>query len=246
MQATATTHTSTTTYPITIHPQMRKKDAKEVTGGLTYTTKMPAGSYSLPTVACITGFKMAKMPGSICADCYANKGNYHMYANNIEPAQHARLASIEEEHWVGAMALLILADEHKEPYFRWHDSGDLQSVEHLVKIAQVCALTPDTMHWLPTREYGIVKDYLAAGHKLPPNLNIRLSAMYIDMPVVLPASLRGIPGITVSNVHAGATKKTQASPPIGERCTAPDRGGKCGPCRACWDPTVPAVSYENH
>lgn len=214
---------------------MRKSDAHAITGGLTYTEKMPGGSYGLPTVACITGFKMAQIPGSICSKCYANSGNYVKYAVTIEPAQHARLASIEEEHWVGAMALLVLKDSH----FRWHDSGDLQSVDHLVKIAEVCRLTPDTLHWLPTREYGIVKDFLAAGHTLPDNLVIRLSAMYVDKPVIVPKSLRGIPGILVSNVHSKGA-------PIGDRCTAPDRGGKCGPCRKCWERDTPAVSYGEH
>lgn len=231
------------TKTITIHPDMRVSDAKEVTGGLTHTSKMPGASYSLPTIACITGFKMAQIPGSICANCYADKGFYHVYANNVQPAQHRRLASIEEEHWVGAMALLILRE--KEPFFRWHDSGDIQSVEHLIKIAQVCALTPGVQHWLPTREYSIVRAFLMAGHTIPPNLTIRLSAMYPDKPVVVPASLRNIPGIAVSNVHTTPAPHNPPAP-FGERCTAPDRGGQCGPCRLCWDRDTHAVSYHEH
>ena len=51
---------------IPIHP-MNKKESKSINGGLTSTSKMPCKSYSLPTEACITGFKMAQIPGSISA-----------------------------------------------------------------------------------------------------------------------------------------------------------------------------------
>lgn len=217
-----------------------KAVAKTVHGGLTQTTKMPCKSYSLPTVACRTGFKLSKIAGSICASCYANKGKYMAYANNIEPAQHARLDSVIQacenpelaRLWVDAMCASIGND----PYFRWHDSGDLQSLAHLELIAQVCAETPDCQHWLPTREYGIVKDYIAKHGALPSNLTVRLSAMYPDKPVQVPKSLQGIRGIAVSNVHT--------SKPIGNACMAPSQKGECRECRACWSNET--ISYALH
>ena len=105
---------------------MLKSEAATVCGGLSQTSKMPCKSYSLPTEACHTGFRMAQIKGSICASCYADKGNYARYANNIKPAQFARLDSLSDPYWIHAMANLIGND----PYFRWHDSGDLQSLEH--------------------------------------------------------------------------------------------------------------------
>lgn len=212
---------------------MLKKHASEVTGGLTQTSKMPCKSYSLPTVACKTGFRMAKIAGSICSSCYANKGFYSMYQSTIEPAQHARLESISDPLWVSAMVALIGPDS----YFRWHDSGDIQSLAHLEKIANVCRETPHCQHWLPTREYGIVKAYIAKHGALPSNLTVRLSAMYPDQPVSVPASLRGVRGIAVSNVHT--------SQPIGEDCSASKQGGACLDCRACWDATK-TISYKIH
>jgi len=211
---------------------MLKSEAATVCGGLSQTSKMPCKSYSLPTEACHTGFRMAQIKGSICASCYADKGNYARYANNIKPAQFARLDSLSDPYWIHAMANLIGND----PYFRWHDSGDLQSLEHLEQIAQVCELTPNTRHWLPTREYGIVKSYIAKHGSIPANLTIRLSAMYPDKPVVIPASLQNIKGITASNVHT--------SKPIGQRCAAPDQAGECKKCRVCWSDAV--VSYGLH
>ena len=55
--------------------------------------------------------------------------------------------SLDHPQWVQAMVVLI----DKQPWFRWHDSGDIQSLEHLEKIFEVCRLTPETSHWLPTR-----------------------------------------------------------------------------------------------
>jgi len=211
---------------------LNKLQAKLVAGSVTSTSKMPCNSYSLPTVACITGYKMSKIAGSICSTCYANKGNYVQYANNIEPAQHARLDSLVDPLWVSAMVAHIGNDS----YFRWHDSGDLQGLWHLEKIAQVAELTPNCKHWLPTREYSMVKQYIAKHGQLPKNLVVRLSAMYVDKQVTIPASLQGVANVTVSNVHTVT--------PIGFECQSPKQGGKCDDCRMCWD-TEP-VSYKIH
>lgn len=212
-----------------------KKQAIELTGGATQTSKMPCKSYSLPTEACITGAKFAKDKSSICGNCYANKGFYKMYAKTIKPAQNKRLESIQHPEWVSAMVSLI----GKDSYFRWHDSGDLQSVDHLHKIAQVAIALPKTLFWLPTREYGIVKNYIEIHGALPENLIVRLSAFYVDKPVIIPKSLQGYSNILASNVHAHAE-------PVGMPCNAPKQGGECKECRACWDSTVPAVSYGMH
>lgn len=213
---------------------MTKTQAAIVCGSLTSTTKMPCKSYSLPTEACKTGYKMSKIEGSICASCYANTGFYKVYENNIKPAQFSRLDSITGEFWVSGMVSHI----GKDQFFRWHDSGDLQSLEHLEKIVSVCLATPGTRHWLPTREYGTIKEFIEKHGKkaVPENLTIRLSAMYPDKPVIIPASLQGIPGITASNVHT----KT----PMGTPCKAPTQNGACLDCRECWTDSV--ISYELH
>ena len=219
---------------------MTKKAAAVVCGSLTHTSKMPCKSYSLPTEACITGFKMSQIAGSICSSCYADKGFYKMYANNIKPAQFSRLDSINGEHWVSGMVSLIGSDE----YFRWHDSGDLQSVEHLEKIISVANNTPHCKHWLPTREYSIVKQYIAKNGResIPNNLKIRLSAMYPDKKVVIPASLQGIANVTVSNVHTSDVSLKSNN--LGKACAAPKQDGECRDCRLCWSDTP--VSYAMH
>jgi len=221
---------------------MKKSEAVSVCGNLTQTSKMPCKSSSLPTEACITGYRMAQIPGSICAVCYADRGFYRMYEKNIKPAQHVRLDAVWQamkspeaaQIWVSAMAAMIGSDG----FFRHHDSGDLQGLAHLEMIAELCKATPHTRHWLPTREYSIVKSYVSKHGSIPENLIIRLSAMYPDQPVKIPASLQGIAGITASNVHS------KEKPHAGIRCTAPDNAGSCTDCRACWTDAV--VSYEIH
>ncbi len=52
------------------------------------------------------------------------------------------------------------AAETGEPFFRWFDSGDLQSVEMVRDIVAVAERTPEIRHWLPTREYATVREYL--------------------------------------------------------------------------------------
>ena len=124
-------------------------------------------------------------------------------------------------------------------YFRFHDSGDLQSVEHLEKLAEVCRRLPSTKFWLPTREYGIVKDWIAQGYIRPKNLVIRLSAHMINGP--LPTKLAKELGVLTSGVHTHDFK------PKAKICEANTRGNMCGPeCRACWDARVPAISYPKH
>ena len=216
-----------------IIPIIPKGQASAIVGGLTQTSKMPCKSYSLPTIACQTGYRMAQIPGTVCASCYADKGFYAMYKKTIEPAQVARLVSLDDPLWVDSMVNLIGSD----PYFRWHDSGDIQSLAHLESIVAVCNATPGTMHWLPTREYGIVKDYIAKHGAVPSNLVVRLSAMYPDQPVIVPKSLQGVPGIATSNVHTAK--------PIGSDCNASKQNGECRTCRTCWDSTK-TVSYAMH
>ena len=144
---------------------MKISEAKKITGGLSKPSKMPGPAYNLPAYKCITGAKLAKVPGSVCAGCYALKGRYRF--SNVREALDRRLASLQHPEWVDAMVTLI----GKQPYFRWHDSGDLQSSWHLKQIFEVCVRTPGTRHWLPTREVKFLK--LLDPEAVPGNLTIR-------------------------------------------------------------------------
>jgi len=197
---------------------MKVKAAKQITDSLTRTSKMPGLSYSLPAWECKTGSKLRKIKGSVCASCYALKGNYTRYPD-IKAAQYRRLKAIEHPQWVEAMAAQI----KRQKYFRWHDAGDVQSLDHLKKIYQVCNSTPDTNHWLPTREAWI-KDHM---EDKPSNLVIRFSPPMIGQR-------------NDSWPNSSMVVETGAS------CPAPNQGGQCKDCRMCWNPEIKVVSYGKH
>ena len=145
---------------------MLKKEANEIVGGLSAPGKMPCPSINLPATACKTGQILARVSGTTCHGCYALKGRYNFKYTKIAMAR--RLAALQDSRWVRAMVTLMQGRK----YFRWHDSGDIQSAWHLKRILEVCKQTPDTKHWLPTREAQLLA--LMDPDIIPPNLIIRL------------------------------------------------------------------------
>ena len=198
---------------------MLKKEARLITGGLSKPSKMPGPAYNLPATACITGAKLVKVPGTVCYGCYALKGRYNF--KNVRLALARRLESLNHPQWVTAMTILIKG----EPYFRWHDSGDLQSAYHLKQIFEVCNNTPDTMHWLPTRE---AKFLPLSTDSIPKNLTIRMSSHKINQ---TPVKRWPWP----STVSTGDFT-----------CPASKQGNQCRSCRNCWDRSVSNVTYPKH
>lgn len=231
---------------------MTLTEARRIVGSLSFPSKLPGTSYGLSARDCKAGGKLGTIPNSVCSSCYALRDK--MTWPNVQTAYARRLAAISDPRWTDAMVRL-LTHLHAAPFrridlglrgrklaregsrhrmnpmgfHRWHDSGDLQSVEHLEKIVEVCRRTPLIFHWLPTREVAMLRTFKG---NVPANLTIRVSATMIDgMP---PA---GWPG---STVH-------RESPPSGaHRCPAPDQDHECRACRACWSRDVPLVSYALH
>lgn len=213
---------------------MTLKAAKESVSLTNGNTKMPGSAFSSDSFACKVGDKLAKVKGSVCESCYArriqklrpsvNQG----WTRNYE--QSVKLIATAPEKWVAACVFQIVrfVSKGSEPYHRWFDSGDLDSVAQLDAICEVARQTPTVKHWLPTREMAIVRAYTG---KIPANLVIRLSAPMVDM--------KPIKGNNTSTVH-------KLSEPVGHLCPAPTQGNNCGQCRACWNPSVKNVSYKKH
>ncbi|SVE00171.1 uncharacterized protein METZ01_LOCUS453025 [marine metagenome] len=199
---------------------MYKYEAEKITGGLSAPGKMPEGSYNLPATACQTGSKLRKIKGTPCYKCYAFKGRYNF--PDVKAALDRRLKSLNHPQWVEAMTTLV----KKKKHFRWHDSGDLQSVDHLKKIYEVCNNTPGTMHWLPTQE----RQYLPLpGSTYPDNLVIRLSN----------SKNNTTPGKAWTHWSTVVDKGFHS-------CPAKSQGNVCGTCRACWSRDVKHVTYPKH
>lgn len=210
---------------------MNKVFALKLIGGLSETSKMPGKSFGLPTEHCITGSALAKIPGTVCNKCYAKKGFYSHFASVVVPAQTRRLiAANDEPRWIEAM-VRSLQDQR---WFRWFDSGDLQSSKMLQDIFEVARQTPWCKHWVATRERALVRETLIHSD-VPDNLVIRVSATFPDIPV----REMDLAGVNYANVH-------QDAEPVGYACPAIAQGGKCDTCRTCWDKNVKTVSYHIH
>ena len=199
---------------------MKTNQALKIVGGLSRPSKMPGWAYGLPAKECKTGSKLRLIPESVCDGCYALKGCYVFEV--VQAAQYRRLKSIKNPGWVAAMVHLI--NSKKSKYFRWHDSGDVQDLEHLNKIFEVCELTPGIKHWMPTRE-AWTKEHVT---RAPKNLVIRFSMPMINQ------KASGSWNNTSTVVNEGAT------------CPAPKQDNACGDCRACWDPLVKNIAYGEH
>lgn len=244
-------------------------------------SKMPGKAYGLPATRCQIGAKLHKVKGSVCHDCYALKANYQY--EGPKQAAERRFNSIDHPQWVNAMATMIRfhaqtdrsGKQFNHAHFRWHDSGDIQSPEHLAKMCEVARLTPKVKHWVPTREYEHVKNYLAGGGTIPGNMVIRPSAHMVDgAPPRALATRLGLPMSSVTSANkkrfkAAAsmekpTKNTKRRTVIpkdlipdgslardvrehpAKLCPAPAQGNACGDCRACWDPKTGHVIYHKH
>ena len=211
---------------------MKIKELEKQIGTLSNPSKMPSFAWGISAYECMVGSLLAKINGTVCKKCYALKGRYIF--KPVKLAHKKRLNAIKKPEWVDYMAELLTLKYKRlaksRLFHRWFDSGDLQSYEHLMKIFEVCRLTPHIKYWLATREYKIITQIKE--EDVPKNLCLRISAILVD---------GNIPKFWkwTSGVHKD--KK-----PIGRECPAYKQGGECGSCRVCWNHKVKQVSYKEH
>lgn len=207
--------------------RMNLKLAKHVAGSLGKPSKMPGHTYGISAKLCNVGAKLAKIPGSVCNGCYALKANYQY--PSVAKAHAKRAEAINSISWVDSMIKLI--DNTGDQYFRFHDSGDLQSLQHLLDIVRIAEALPGVSFWVPTKEKGLINQYLDNFGDFPANLCVRVSAAMIDG--------KHLDFANTSTVHSEKA-------PQGFTCKAPMQENKCMDCRACWDKSIKNVSYRKH
>ena len=204
---------------------MTLTQARSIAGTLGKPSKMPGLSYGISAHGCITGAKLAKIEGTVCHGCYALKANYSY--PSVQKAHVKRGQSLEHPQWVQAMVRQITAS--KTGHFRWHDSGDLQSFQHLLNIVTVAEQCPSVAFWLPTKEKKFVSQYLETFGAFPDNMVVRVSGAMVD-------------GARPDFEHTS----TVVTDPDKATCRAFENKNKCGDCRKCWDKTEQNVSYLKH
>ena len=208
------------------------KGLNEAVGGLGLPSKMPGYAYGLSAVLCITGRKLARVKGTPCEFCYAMRGNYQYPC--VIGSHTRRLASMGNlTKWADNMGMLLkqLAPlvPDKERYFRFHDSGDVQSTEHFHAILRVAVRNPEWRFWLPTQERGMLQRVMEQV-PIPRNLTIRLSSTRIGK---IQRST-----ITALSSTVGYNE--------GFQCPASNQKNECGSCRECWNVTTVNVNYKKH
>lgn len=198
-------------------------------GGLSHPSKMPGPSYGLDPADCITGSKLRKVPGSVCAHCYGCKGMYRCNPD-VKKAWRRRKRAMQSKAWEAKIAEII--QRKQLTHWRWHDVGDLQGMTHLSRLVRIAKVCPMTNFWIPTKERSIVKAWIKRYGRLPANVVVRLSSPMIGQ---RPQPMAGCLTSTVD--HAGTFD-------------CPVKNGQEGcntyGCRACWDPTVANVNYHRN
>lgn len=231
-------HTPSEADTIPFHDPMAEVSAAEaetIVGGLSKPGKMPCFGTSLSAKRCNVGTALRKVKGSTCKSCYACRGNY-AWPTTVN-AMERRYRALWDSRWTAAMVKAIRNTGNR--YFRWHDSGDLQSVNHFRNIVEVARHTPEVRHWLPTREYAIVRRFLASGGTIPANLIVRASAAMMD--ATAPADFHHTSEVAMTDEYSA---KREAEGVV--KCIAYTQGGKCLDCRACWSSEVQTVIYPKH
>ena len=207
-------------------------EADEIIGGLSVPTKMPGFSWGISPRHCRRGSALHKQAGTICSGCYARAGRYGM--KNTLAAMERRYAQSFNPRWVEAMVYRL----EDESNMRWMDSGDLDE-RLLPMIVEVGRQTPNTRHWIATRERELVAQYLA-DHTLPANVCIRISGDFVDQTDDLP----WVEGCTVSTVTRDVPVDGAHNCPATWSKDKSINSCDTACCRACWE--VPHVNYRLH
>lgn len=230
-----------------------KKEAWDYVGGLSEPGKMPGYGWSISAKRCKRGTVIreaaksdnpkikAIFENSTCGKCYAMKGRYSF--SNVQNSLENRFNALQKPLWVEAMSFLLKEEE----YFRWFDSGDLQDIDHLNKIIEVCKNTPKCKHWLPTREVGILREFIGDADKnpFPRNLCVRISSDFINLKPVAEFKYCNISTTSDKEWYERNKKGNIKNCPVttDHAIKSCDDAGKC---RNCWNKNIYRINYLIH
>jgi len=212
---------------------MKLKELKLAVGSLSAPSKMPCSGYSIPAKECGVGSRLVNVENSTCSGCYALKGRYVF--PNVEKAMYVRYNSLMTDIDLWTKNMISYIGKYRKgdkDYFRWHDSGDVQSVNHLNAINEIALALPEVKFWLPTREIRTVRTWQGMNGQFAPNLIVRISAHMNDAQ----------PNHKITGYASGVVDKSTHL--TGQICPAPTQGNECGDCRACWN--LETILYHKH
>jgi hypothetical protein len=203
---------------------MRGKLAEEITGGLSYPSKMDCPAWGISATRCRIGSVLARQENTVCHACYAMKGTFR--AKNVTDKLERAYRGLFDSRWTPALYALIRWNAKDR--FRFFHSGDFQGKNHFLNIMRICAATRDVLFWIPTREIALVRENAGA---IPGNAVVRVSGNVIDGPAPT----------------WWPTTSTVVTDPAAATCPSSKEGGNCGThaCTACWT-GMGNVAYLRH
>ena len=220
---------------------MTKKENIINIRGISNTTKMPCQSFNLSALFCNVGKKLVDVKNSVCNGCYALKGRYRMMETLHVKNHYKKMNKFANiDLWIMSFTD-YLTNHYKTTskidsgYFRWFDSGDIQNYKMLLAIVEICNNTPHIKHWLPTKEYSLIRRYKKEHGKFPKNLCVRVSAPMVD------SIMRGF------NNTSSVSKTSQTTDTrYAKTCHAAEQENKCAECRLCWNKSIKNITYKYH
>jgi hypothetical protein len=199
---------------------------------LSKTSKLGTFSWSLQAVETCPGSADASQPEGLvkaCQGCYARTGMYNF--PGVKAPRAANKEDWQRAEWVADMVAAL----KKQTHFRWFDSGDMYALELAEKMLAVMTATPQVKHWLPTRM-----------HKFPKFAAVIAAMMALPNVMVRPSS-DAVDGTYTDGVHGSTIVPMDTPTPTGViLCCAPEQGGKCLDCRACYNKSVAVIGYIAH
>ena len=220
---------------------MNKKESIYNIGGISNTTKMPCLSFNLSAFFCNVGGKLVNVKNSVCNGCYAMKGFYGMYKKQHTQNHFRKMNKFNNTQlWIDSFVNYFInhyktTSKIDGKYFRWFDSGDIQSYRMLLAIVEICRKTPHIKHWIPTKEYSLIRRYIKEFKEFPSNMCVRVSSPMMD------SIMRGF-----NNTSSVSKNSESIATRYHKICNAAEQNNECKECRLCWDTSIKNITYKYH
>lgn len=172
-------------------------------------------------------------------ECYGRKGHF-LFASAKNRMAENLMAFCQNS---GKFFADIAYQTANSKYVRWFGNGDMPNEEFLAGICRVARKNKNTKYLAFTKQYNVVNNYIAKGHKIPSNLKIVFSC-WKDW---IPNNPYGLPTTWVrfpeKGKEASENKAYNALIPVKAfKCPS-----NCAECQACWHlPKKSSVEFHKH
>ena len=183
--------------------------------------------------------------GEFCKDCkatcYAIKCAFR-YHNTIIPAWGTNTVILRYDPDKVKNEITEFCNKSIVKYFRFHTSGELESLEHLDLYCDICRMNPEVTFYIYTKRFDLLVEwFVERGEKKPDNFVINLSEWHGNIQRFLSEHSKQEYADFIDSLNIFAfDDKTEASGYASKlvHCPATDKTGHetgitCAQCRRC-------------